>query len=162
MTGNEKCGGQWRSAGALLALLLGISLVGGRSAAAQAPALRLVPPAVLTGGEINCAADFGAPPNQFMDDAGKMQGVNVDVMTQITKEIGINLKWTNLPFGSQIAGLQGGRFDAMCGSSARNTAGQRCGVSAKSCITDTSGCAFQYPIKVYDVSEKNGEPTVRA
>ena len=120
MTGNEKSGGQWRSAGALLALLLGISLVGGRSAAAQAPALRLVPPAVLTAGEINCAADFGAPPNQFIDAAGKQQGVNPDIMAQVAKELNVQLKWTNLPFGSQIAGLQGKRFDAMCGSTIVN------------------------------------------
>src|SRR5205823_5801409 len=89
-------------------------------AAASAPAPKLTTPAVLTDGEINCAGDFGAPPNQFMDDAGKMQGVNVDFMAQITKEINVNLKWTNLPFGSQIAGLQGDRFDAMCGSTIIN------------------------------------------
>src|SRR5262249_45464876 len=110
MSGHEKCRGRRPGAGALLALLLGISLLDGRSAAAQAPALRLAPPAVLTAGEINCAADFGAPPNQFIDAAGKQQGVNPDIMAQVAKEVGVQLKWTNLPFGSQIAGLQGKRF----------------------------------------------------
>jgi polar amino acid transport system substrate-binding protein len=86
----------------------------GGTAAAKPPALN--PPAVLTAGQIACSLDFGAPPNQFQDAAGAAQGINPDIMQAIGKELGVTIKFQNLPFGTQIAGLQAKRYDAMCTS----------------------------------------------
>jgi polar amino acid transport system substrate-binding protein len=84
------------------------------SATAKPPVLN--PPAVLTAGQLACSLDFGAPPNQFQDAAGTAQGINPDIMLAIGKELGVTIKFENLPFGTQIAGLQAKRYDAMCTS----------------------------------------------
>jgi len=86
----------------------------GAPATAKPPALN--PPAVLTAGQIACSLDFGAPPNQFQDAAGTAQGINPDIMLAIGRELGATIKFENLPFGTQIAGLQAKRYDAMCTS----------------------------------------------
>lgn len=87
---------------------------GSTGATAKPPALN--PPAVLSAGQIACSLDFGAPPNQFQDAAGAAQGINPDIMQAIGKELGVTIKFQSLPFGTQIAGLQARRYDAMCTS----------------------------------------------
>lgn len=107
--------------GAVLAILA-TACSGGTAAPTSASArpVDLQPPAVLAAGQIECSGDFGAPPNQFQDAGGKDQGVNPDIMLGIGKELGVKIKFDNLPFGSQIAGLQAKRYDAMCTSAIIN------------------------------------------
>lgn len=84
----------------------------------SAPALdiTLTSPALNTEGVLVCSGDFGAAPNQFQDDSGENAGVNVDFMAAIGAKLGLDVEWQDVPFGSQIAALQAGRFDAMCTS----------------------------------------------
>lgn len=70
--------------------------------------------ALQTAGEIHLAADFGAPPNQFIDEAGQMQGINPDLCNAMVEKLGLKVKWTNLAFPGLIPGLQAKRFDALC------------------------------------------------
>lgn len=88
-------------------VVLFLALAG--SAAAQAPQ-----PVLLTPGEIHFAADFGAPPNQFMDAQGRMDGLNVDMCGEIAQRMNLRIRWTNLAFPGLVPGLQANRFDALC------------------------------------------------
>ena len=70
--------------------------------------------ALLNPGEIVLAADFGAPPNQFITPEGVMDGVNPDLCGSIAAKLGLKIKWQNLSFPGLIPGLQANRFDALC------------------------------------------------
>lgn len=69
-----------------------------------------------TPGVLKLAADFSASPNQFLDDAGKEDGLNVALCTQMADELGVTIEWTNLGFDALIPGLQAGQYDALCTS----------------------------------------------
>ena len=69
---------------------------------------------MLTAGQLQLAADFGAPPNQFIDESGKMDGLDVDLCGGLAKQLGLQLQWTNLAFPGLVSGLQAKRFDALC------------------------------------------------
>jgi polar amino acid transport system substrate-binding protein len=70
--------------------------------------------ALLTPGEIHFAADFGAPPNQFIDAQGRQDGLNVDMCGEIARRMNLSIRWTNLAFPGLVPGLQANRFDALC------------------------------------------------
>jgi polar amino acid transport system substrate-binding protein len=72
--------------------------------------------APLTEGQIHFAADFGAPPNQFINDDGERDGLNPAICNEIANKIGLEPNWTNLAFPGLIPGLQANRFDALCTS----------------------------------------------
>jgi len=90
------------------AAALFIALAGGAKA-------QSVPASALqTAGEIHFAADFAAPPNQFIDAQGRMDGLNVDLCGDIAKRLNLRIRWTNLAFPGLVPGLQANRFDALC------------------------------------------------
>lgn len=64
-------------------------------------------------GVLNIAADFSVPPNQYIANS-QHKGIDVDLCTAIAKQLGLKVKWTNLPFDSLISGLQANRYDALC------------------------------------------------
>jgi len=82
--------------------------------ASLAQAQTLPSSALLKAGEINFAADFGAPPNQFIDPQGRMDGLNVDLCGEVAKRMNLKINWTNLAFPGLVPGLQANRFDALC------------------------------------------------
>ena len=90
-------------------LIAGAALWFGIATAIAQPASSLQ-----TAGELHFAADFAAPPNQFIDAQGKMDGLNVDLCGEIAKRLKLNVKWTNLAFPGLVPGLQANRFDALC------------------------------------------------
>lgn len=81
---------------------------------APAQAQSLPASALLRAGEIGFAADFGAPPNQFIDVQGRMDGLNVDMCGEIAKRMNLRINWTNLAFPGLVPGLQANRYDALC------------------------------------------------
>jgi polar amino acid transport system substrate-binding protein len=70
--------------------------------------------ALQSAGEIHFAADFAAPPNQFMNAQGQMDGLNVDMCGEIARRMNLRIRWTNLAFPGLVPGLQANRFDALC------------------------------------------------
>jgi len=68
------------------------------AAAAPGPKPALDANALLTPGQLQLGADFGAPPNQFIDESGKMDGLDVDMCGGVAKQLGLQLQWTNLSF----------------------------------------------------------------
>jgi polar amino acid transport system substrate-binding protein len=93
------------------ALLVGVA---GATELAQAQRPQLPSGTLLAAGELQLAADFAAAPNQFIDAAGKMDGLNVDMCGEVAKRLGLTLKWTNLAFPGLVPGLQARRFDGLC------------------------------------------------
>jgi polar amino acid transport system substrate-binding protein len=81
---------------------------------------KLVPPVVNIAGQIACSGDFGAAPNQYIDTDGTNKGLNIDIMNGVGAQLGVPVKFVNIPFGSQIAALQAGRVDIMCTSTIVN------------------------------------------
>lgn len=82
----------------------------------ESPGVELTPPAINTAGVLSCSGDFGAAPNQYQDDTGENAGVNVDIMTAVSEQLGLDLEWQDIAFGNQIAALQADRVDMMCTS----------------------------------------------
>src|SRR5262245_42740245 len=100
----------WNITGYIAGLLAAlVALAVGPAQAQSLPASSL-----LTAGAIHFAADFAAPPNQFIDAQGKMDGLNVDMCGEVAKRMKLNIKWTNLAFPGLVPGLQANRFDALC------------------------------------------------
>jgi polar amino acid transport system substrate-binding protein len=94
---------------AILAALATCLGLGGEARAQSVPASALT-----TAGEIHFAADFAAPPNQFMNAQGQMDGLNVDMCGEIARRMNLRIRWTNLAFPGLVPGLQANRFDALC------------------------------------------------
>jgi len=53
------------------------------------------------------------PPQQFVDDKGELQGLNVDLAKEIAKRICIEPVFLRMDFPPMIPGLRGGRFDTI-------------------------------------------------
>ena len=69
---------------------------------------------LLSDGKLQMGADFAAAPNQFIDDTGKMDGLNVDMCGEVANRLELELEWTNLAFPGLVPGLQAKRFDGLC------------------------------------------------
>jgi len=59
--------------------------------------------------KVGTSADY--PPFEFVDANGNKTGMDVDLMTEIAKRLGVKLEWVDMPFDSLIAGVQQGKID---------------------------------------------------
>jgi polar amino acid transport system substrate-binding protein len=59
---------------------------------------------------VGTSADY--PPFEFVDDAGKITGFDVELMNEIGKRMGVTIEWVDMPFDSLIAAVQEGKIDA--------------------------------------------------
>jgi len=66
--------------------------------------------------EINVGANIGNVPWEFQDAKGKTVGFEVDLMTEIGKRLGMDVKFTNIPFAGLFAAVQSGQIDAAVSS----------------------------------------------
>src|SRR4030088_2275098 len=53
------------------------------------------------------------PPQQFVDDKGELQGLNVELAKEIAKRICLEPVFLRMDFPPMIPGLRGGRFDTI-------------------------------------------------
>src|SRR4051812_29313123 len=53
------------------------------------------------------------PPQQFVDDKGELQGLNVEIAKEMAKRICIEPVFLRMDFPPMIPGLRGGRFDTI-------------------------------------------------
>jgi polar amino acid transport system substrate-binding protein len=53
------------------------------------------------------------PPQQFVDDKGELQGLNVELAREIAKRICIEPVFLRMDFPPMIPGLRAGRFDTI-------------------------------------------------
>jgi polar amino acid transport system substrate-binding protein len=66
--------------------------------------------------EINVGANIGNVPWEFQDASGKIVGFEVDLMTEVGKRLGMDVKFTNIPFQGLFAAVQSGQIDAAVSS----------------------------------------------
>jgi polar amino acid transport system substrate-binding protein len=66
--------------------------------------------------ELNVGANVGNVPWEFQDAAGKNTGFEIDLMTEVAKRLGMDVKFTNIPFAGLFAAVQSGQIDAAVSS----------------------------------------------
>jgi polar amino acid transport system substrate-binding protein len=76
---------------------------------------RSVPSAIRKRGALRVAVPDGSAPIASVNDAGRPEGMDVDIAKAIAQVMGLKVKITAGPFDSQIPGLQSGKFDIAMG-----------------------------------------------
>jgi polar amino acid transport system substrate-binding protein len=66
--------------------------------------------------EMNVGANIGNVPWEFQDANGKIVGFEIDLMTEVGKRLGMDVKFTNIPFAGLFAAVQSGQIDAAVSS----------------------------------------------
>lgn len=66
--------------------------------------------------EINVGANVGNVPWEFQNADGKIVGFEVDLMNEVGKRLGLDVKFTNIPFAGLFAAVQSGQIDAAVSS----------------------------------------------
>ena len=66
--------------------------------------------------EINVGANIGNVPWEFQDAQGNTVGFEVDLMKEVGKRLGMDVKFTNIPFQGLFAAVQSGQIDAAVSS----------------------------------------------
>jgi polar amino acid transport system substrate-binding protein len=66
--------------------------------------------------ELNVGANIGNVPWEFQDASGKVVGFEVDLMSEVAKRLGMEIKFTNIPFQGLFAAVQSGQIDAAVSS----------------------------------------------
>lgn len=101
----------WRSktAASFAIAVSGLMLAAG--AAKAEGAADLLPKKYRDAGVINLVTDAKYPPFQYIDDAGKMVGFEVDLWNAIAERLKVKMNVTSVSFDSMIPGVQSGRWD---------------------------------------------------
>jgi polar amino acid transport system substrate-binding protein len=68
------------------------------------------------GAELNVGANVGNVPWEFQDASGKIVGFEVDLMREVGKRLGSEVKFVNIPFAGLFAAVQSGQIDAAVSS----------------------------------------------
>ncbi len=66
--------------------------------------------------EINVGANIGNVPWEFQDAGGNIVGFEADLMKEVGKRLGMEVKFTNIPFQGLFAAVQSGQIDAAVSS----------------------------------------------
>jgi polar amino acid transport system substrate-binding protein len=83
------------------------------SAVVPPPALaQLGSPPLISAGKLVAATNATIPPYQFVDAAGKLQGMRIELGEEIARRLGVKMEWVNVGFETHIPGLQSARWDA--------------------------------------------------
>jgi len=91
-------------------VLKGLLLAGGAAVASLALSLNAM------AAELNVGANIGNVPWEFQDASGKIVGFEIDLMTEVAKRLGMEVKFTNIPFQGLFAAVQSGQIDAAVSS----------------------------------------------
>jgi len=69
---------------------------------------------VKTSGVLKVGTETEFAPFDFID-AGAHVGLNVDLFSEIGKELGVKIEWVTLPWDGVLPGLEAGKFDMVAG-----------------------------------------------
>lgn len=94
-----------------LALLL--ALLAASPAVAQSCKQEIPDAELVTAGKLQMSINPTLPPQQFVDEKGELQGLNVELMREIAKRLCIPLEFIRMDFPSMIPALTAGRFDGI-------------------------------------------------
>ncbi|MBR1270146.1 transporter substrate-binding domain-containing protein [Bradyrhizobium sp. AUGA SZCCT0222] len=92
-----------------LAVLIGLV----PTAHAQSCTLKVPTSSLIEAGKWQMSINPTLPPQQFIDDKGELQGLNVELAREIAKRICIEPVFLRMDFPPMIPGLRSGRFDAI-------------------------------------------------
>lgn len=87
------------------AAVLALALVGSANAAELTKS-----PEVAETGKLSIANTLEYAPFEFIDEAGKQVGINIELAEEAAKMLGAELEVVRMPFPSMIPGLAAGRF----------------------------------------------------
>ena len=70
---------------------------------------------VKSAGVLRVGTETAFAPFDFIDEAGKHAGLNVDMFDAIGKEMGVKIDWVALPWDGVLPALEAGQFDMVAG-----------------------------------------------
>ncbi|WP_456696691.1 ABC transporter substrate-binding protein [Aeromicrobium sp. P5_D10] len=73
---------------------------------------KLLPQKVRDAGVLTVATDPQYPPCDFINESGKVDGFNHDILMAIAPRLGIKIEQPSIAFDGLLPGVQSGRFDA--------------------------------------------------
>ena len=97
---------------AIAGVTLTLSLFLGLHASAKA-ATPSLPPSILTTKTITICSTLSQPPFEFYDTKMKLEGLDIDLATLLTSQLGLSIKWINVPFAGVIPALLAKHCDAV-------------------------------------------------
>ena len=95
----------------ILAMFIGtmLSSPGARAQGSCQP--RLASPPLVAAGTLMAATNPTAAPMQYVDETGKLVGLDIDFGVAIAERLCLKIEWMKTEFAAMIPGLKGGRFD---------------------------------------------------
>lgn len=94
------------------------------AASGPAVAIATIPPDSLAQkGHLLICTDFPYPPQEFFDENGNPQGLDIEVGTEIANRLGLKVQFVNSVFDTIIAAVKGGKCDIVI--SAQNITADR-------------------------------------
>ena len=97
----------------LLSTSLLVLLVGALPVAAQTCKSAIPDSDLVTAGKLQMSINPTLPPQQFVDEKGELQGLNVELMREIAKRLCITLDLLRMDFPPMVPALTAGRFDGI-------------------------------------------------
>ncbi len=97
----------------LLSTSLLLLLLGALPAVAQTCKSAIPDSDLVTAGKLQMSINPTLPPQQFVDEKGELQGLNVELMREIAKRLCIPLDLIRMDFPPMVPALSAGRFDGI-------------------------------------------------
>jgi polar amino acid transport system substrate-binding protein len=91
---------------------LTLSLLFGLHASAKA-ATPSLPPSILATKTITFCSTLTQPPFEFYNTQMKLEGADIDIATLLASQLGLSVKWVNVPFAGVIPALLAKHCDAV-------------------------------------------------
>ncbi len=96
-----------------LSLWLIVASLGALPAAAQTCKPAIADSDLVTAGKLQMSINPTLPPQQFVDEKGELQGLNVELMREIARRLCIPLDLIRMDFPPMVPALTAGRFDGI-------------------------------------------------
>jgi polar amino acid transport system substrate-binding protein len=96
-----------------LSLSLALLCLGALPAVAQSCKPAVADSDLVSAGKLQMSINPTLPPQQFVDEKGELQGLNVDLMKEIAKRLCLPLEFIRMDFPPMIPALNAGRFDGI-------------------------------------------------
>ena len=96
-----------------LSTLLLIGSLGALPAAAQTCKPAIPDSDLVAPGKLQVSINPTLPPQQFVDEKGELQGLNVELMKEIAKRLCLTLEFIRMDFPPMVPALTAGRFDGI-------------------------------------------------
>lgn len=97
----------------LLSISLALLCLGALPAVAQSCKPAVPDSDLVTAGKLQMSINPTLPPQQFVDEKGELQGLNVELMREIAKHLCLPLEFIRMDFPPMIPALNAGRFDGI-------------------------------------------------